>query len=619
MTRLAVALIYAVSLVPSPVWATMAEGPRPTGEPVIVNVSAGAGRQSLDPFPLSPINVVETGALAGPGAAAQIPVDPAALLPTAVGTTDLPSNPSVLAAAPANVPVEPSAETVAEPSPAEAEGSQSAQRAHEAPPIRFARRLAQLLFPSRSLPSDGDAPTAVAAPEGAVGGLLEKSAPHSAGPGPKAPASPSAPGARAAKRSFMGATFTYNLATSIMLVVQQVLLYSLAVQDQAARGFSGAQAGFHAAGLVFGLATLTGALRIPGNYLGSWLSGKTDQKNLAGASALSRMAILGTVAALFLTHHITLPLAAALYSLDWFIGGLEEVSRNTQILALVKPGTAEFKSWSTKSQFLAQLTGLFGPLFVVALAQFKGLDAAGHILAPILFGASAVMYFLIPKDSRHRVSQSAPEAPLSWAQKWRGIIQERALILPVIALALLSTILLKGPLSLNMASLLFGKTGAQLTIYSALFSGIFGAGLGLGSWIAHVQDPNKSGSRSAASWLGLSALGTAGLVATWFLGAGLPAVAAAWFFFALATAASQLLMTHRLQERVAAAGPEKKYAIGYSLTLANLAITVLRVLAGGIFFLMAGSWRAGFGIFGGALLAFALGQWLLSRRMSHER
>jgi len=94
----------------------------------------------------------------------------------------------------------------------------------------------------------------------------------------------------------MAGTFVYNLATSVMLVVQQALFFSLAQADQLARGVPAGQAGLHAAGVVFVLATLTGALRIPGNALGSWLSTKTDQRNLSTASSVARAAHAGAAA-----------------------------------------------------------------------------------------------------------------------------------------------------------------------------------------------------------------------------------------------------------------------------------------------------------------------------------
>jgi hypothetical protein len=490
--------------------------------------------------------------------------------------------------------------------------------------MRFAASVARALLPWSRAAQDGGAaaaadPSRVAAParlDAASASPAPRSAPavesgfsERAGPTPSAGKSP-----------FMAGTFVYNLATSVMLVVQQALFFTLAQQDQLARGVPAGQAGLHAAGIVFALATLTGAMRIPGNSLGAWLSGKTDQRNLALLSSGARAAILAVVGGLVLFHHMTLPLAAVLYSADWMIGGLEEVSRNTQTVALVKPGSAEFKSWSTLAQFLAQLTGLFGPLFVVVLAQFKGLGAAGHVLAPLLFGAAALLYARVPADAYHRASDAAPEARAPRLERWRAFLRDRALLLPVLALALLSTLLLKGPLSLNMASLLLGKTGSSLVAYSALLSGIFGAGLGAGSWLAHVQDATGPRHRSPARWLAVGALSTAALAASWAFGASpalaLPAIAAAWFFFALANAAAQALLTHGLQERVAASGPDKKYVVGLSLTLGNVVITVLRVLAGLIFFVAAKNWETGFGLFGALLLLVALGQWLLSRGMA---
>jgi hypothetical protein len=424
------------------------------------------------------------------------------------------------------------------------------------------------------------------------------------------------------KRPFMIGTFVYNLATSVMLVVQQALFFTLAQSDQLARGVPAVQAGLHAAGVVFILATLVGAMRIPGNSLGAWLSARTDQRNLAAMSSGARAAILAAVGGLVVFHQITLPLAALLYSADWLIGGLEEVSRNTQTMALVEPGSREFKSWSTLSQFLAQLTGLFGPVFVIALAQFKGLASAGHVIAPILFGLAAALYAAVPRDALNVAARGATSEKAPRTGRWRAVLGDRRLLIPVLTLALTSTLLLKGPLSLNMASLLLGKSGADLVTYSALLSGLFGAGLGAGSWLAHIRGESGPRRASPARWLALSAAATAALALSWFFGLVpalvLPAVASAWFFFALANAACQSQMTHRLQESVAAAGPDKKYVVGLSLTLSNVVITVLRVLAGLIFFVAAKNWQTAFGLFGGLMLAVALGQWLLARGLAKE-
>jgi len=566
---------------------------------------------------------------AAAAAAARAPVP--ALAPAAASAvavpTDAATNPAAVSA-PAAEPISPEAvpaasvpvrDASAAMAPGAASATHPAAPARGARTLRFAAAIARALSPGKrdesSLPATSAAASAAAA--SGLSAASAASAPHAASVDAATPAATAVPG----KRSFMAGTFVYNLATSVMLVVQQALFFSLAQADQVARGFSAGAASLHAAGIVFALATLTGAMRIPGNSLGAWLSARTDQRTLSVVSSGARAAILAGVAALVFFHQITLPVAALLYSADWLIGGLEEVSRNTQTPALVKPGSTEFKAWSTLSQFLAQLTGLFGPLFVIALAQFKGLDAAGHVLAPLLFVAAALFYAKIPADAFHRGSASAdaPEARVSRLEKWRAFVADRSLFLPALALALMSVLLLKGPLSLNMASLLLGKSGSSLVTYSALLSGLFGAGLGAGTWIAHVSKGGEAARRAPSRWLALAALSTVALAGSWIFGASpalaLPAIAAAWFFFALANAAGQALLMHGLQERVAAAGADKKYAIGLTLTMANTLITILRVLAGLIFFVAAKNWQTAFGLFAGLMLLVASGQWLLARRM----
>jgi hypothetical protein len=413
-------------------------------------------------------------------------------------------------------------------------------------------------------------------------------------------------------------------------LVQQTLLFETAKQAQMAQGLAAGLAGLHAAGVVFAIATLTGATRILGNPLASWLSRRTDQRNLGGLAAASRAAVLAAVAvlafhSLWLSPAAALVLYTALYALDWFFGSLEDMSISTVPMTQVDSKSKRFKSWSTMPRFLAELNGFLGPLLILALVvgNVKGFDMVGHVLAPVLFGACAVFYFLVPKDLFHKAPGGAPRARIPWRQQWRSIIRNRTLALPVIALALLSTTLLKGPLSLNMASLILNKTGVDLKIYTALLSGIFGAGLGVGSWMAHVHDKSKSWFMPPAKWLAVSALGTAVLVFSWFAGylptAAFAALAAAWFLFALTNAACRLLMNHLLQEHIVAAGPNNNYVIGIAGSLSTAVITALRVLAGMMFFVMAGTWQAGFGLFGAVLLFFAASQLVISRLMAAPR
>jgi hypothetical protein len=605
-----------------------------SGAPTLPAAAAGASIQGVSPTFSVPslsagaafapaLSAAPRAAVSLPAAAAPMSAVPAAAIPAAAKAATPAeaaglSAPSVQDDGPACFdpkPASPAVFAAAAPAAGRAEpGSEGSRRASRARALAAA--TARALFFWRATAADGTGTSATHGGQARLAASEKNDSSHAAPAVERIAPGAATPG----KRPFMAGTFVYNLATSVMLVVQQALFFTLAQQDQLARGVPAGQAGLHAAGVVFALATLTGAMRIPGNSLGAWLSARTDQRNLAAISSGSRAAILAAVGALVVFHQMTLPLAAILYSADWLIGGLEEVSRNTQTLALVKSGSSEFKSWSTLSQFLAQLTGLFGPLFVIVLAQFKGLAMAGHVLAPLLFGASAALYMAIPKDAFHRASDFVPSERISRVEKWRTVLGDRKLLLPVLSLALMSVLLLKGPLSLNMASLLLGKSGSDLVTYSALLSGLFGAGLGAGSWLAHKQDGGAARRRSPAQWLALAALGTAALAGSWFFGLWpalvLPAIASAWFCFAMANAACQSLMTHSLQESVAAAGPDKQYVVGLSLTLSNVVITVLRVLAGAIFFLAAKNWQTAFGLFGALMLAVALGQWLLSRALA---
>ena len=489
--------------------------------------------------------------MSGPVPSAELPADPALAGPTALGPNAAMAGPDIQPAVLPTVPAQSADSVDAADGPASpnAESVPSARRSNEAPPIKFARQLARLLFPSRSLPTDGDAAVTTPVPSATTGAHLERPSQRKTGPGAKIPASRGEPSA-AAKRSFMSATFTYNLATSIMLVVQQVLLFSLAVQDQAGAASAAPRPAFTRPASAFALATLTGALRIPGNYLGGWLSGKTDQKNLAGAWSHPGWPSLGPWPLFLDAHHHLAPGGGPLLA-DWFIGGFEEVPANTrsrfgqagdqgvQVLDTNRiPGPADgafpvlSSWWPWRSSKGSTPPGISWRRFLGAFRRHVLPDPQG--LSPSPLG--------VHPGCR----------PASWTEKWRGIIKDRALILPVVALALLSTILKRAPVPQHGVATLRQDGRAADDLLRALLRH-FRGGPGLGSWIAHAQDAKKSGARSAASWLAMSALGTAGLVATWFLGASLPVVAGPGSS-SLATAACQLLMTHRLQEYVAASG-----------------------------------------------------------------
>jgi hypothetical protein len=190
-----------------------------------------------------------------------------------------------------------------------------------------------------------------------------------------------------------------------------------------------------------------------------------------------------------------------------------------------------------------------------------------------------------------------------------------------LALALVVSIaLLKGPLSTDLASIMLNKQGLDMRRYSALLSGIFGAGTLTGFLLLNGRKILQE--RPASAALAWSGGATALLVVSWVFGlfpafAFLP-VAACWFGFAMADIMARVPLNLALQHAVAAEGAGKKYVLGLAISLQNVIVTAMRVLIGVIFFVVAGSWQLDFALVGAVLLLFAAGQAVLSRRIAAE-
>jgi hypothetical protein len=413
---------------------------------------------------------------------------------------------------------------------------------------------------------------------------------------------------RGAMRLHLAACLFYHTSISVMLVVSTILIFNLEKAALVARGMDALQAGLRAGGIVFWLATITGAMRIPGAQFGGWLSGRLQQKTVAALSALSRSAALGLIAFLIFRGVMTLPLAAVLYSLDWFLGGLEEVARFSLPIAMVGADRKDvLRNWSTLVQGLTESTGVLGPSIVLALTFWdaNGFDVAGHWIAPAMLLVAAALYLSLPPDAHLAGSVGADRRRMTWGERWRELSGDPFLSLPTLALALVVSIaLLKGPLSTDLASIMLNKQGLDMRRYSALLSGIFGAGTLTGFLLLNGRKILQERPASAAlAWSG---------------GATALPVAACWFGFAMADIMARVPLNLALQHAVAAEGAGKKYVLGLAISLQNVIVTAMRVLIGVIFFVVAGSWQLDFALVGAVLLLFAAGQAVLSRRIAAE-
>jgi len=427
-----------------------------------------------------------------------------------------------------------------------------------------------------------------------------------------------------AMRLHLAACLFYHTSISVMLVVSTILIFNLEKASLVARGMDSVQAGLRAGGVVFWLATITGAMRIPGAHCGGWLSGRLNQKTVAALSALTRSATLGFIAFLIFRGRMTITLAAVLYSLDWFLGGLEEVARFSLPIAMVGADRkAVLKNWSTLVQGLTESTGVLGPSIILALTFWdaNGFDVAGHWIAPAMLLIAAACYLSLPKDSHLAGSTGADRREMSWGERWNELSRDPFLSLPTLALALVVSIaLLKGPLSADLASIMLNKQGLEMRRYTALLSGIFGAGTLTGFLL--LNGSKRLQERPASIALAWSGAMTALLVVSWIFGL-LPSiafwpVAAAWFGFAMADIMARVPLNLALQHAVAAEGAGKKYVLGLAISLQNVIVTAMRVLIGLIFFVVAGTWQLDFALVGAVLLLFAAGQIVLSRRIAGQ-
>jgi hypothetical protein len=281
------------------------------------------------------------------------------------------------------------------------------------------------------------------------------------------------------------------------------------------------------------------------------------------------------------------------------------------------------KNWSTLVQGLTESTGVLGPSIILALTFWDGggIDAAGHWLAPALLVVAAALYYSLPLDSHLAGSTGGSTAKVDWRARINELARDPYLSLPTLALALVVSIaLLKGPLSADLASIMLGKQGMEMRRYTALLSGIFGAGTLTGFLMLNGSE--KLAERPASSALAWSGAATALLVVSWVFGlwpsiAFWP-VAAAWFAFAMADIMARVPLNLALQHAVAAEGAGKKYVLGLSISLANVIVTGMRVIIGLVFFVVAGSWQLDFALIGALLLLFAAGQAILARRIAAD-
>jgi hypothetical protein len=281
------------------------------------------------------------------------------------------------------------------------------------------------------------------------------------------------------------------------------------------------------------------------------------------------------------------------------------------------------QNWSTLVQGLTESTGVLGPGIILALTFWNGtgIDAVGHWLAPALLVAAAALYSALPPDAHLAGSAGPSPKKADWRSRLKELSADPFLSLPTLALALVVSIaLLKGPLSADLASIMLGKQGLEMRRYTALLSGIFGAGTLTG--FLWLNGNRRLADRPASAALAWSAAGTALLVVSWIFGlwpsiAFWP-VAAAWFAFAMTDIMARVPLNLALQHAVAAEGPGKKYVLGLAISLANVIVTGMRILIGLIFFVVAGSWQRDFALVGGVILLFAVGQAALARRLAAD-
>ncbi len=473
MSRLALALVYALNVFSVGAFAAVVEGPK--GEPV-------PSIAPLAPLALTPaLPLIDSPAPKLEGVAA---------IPKLAATTSLPQAASAQAA-----PVQAAKPTVAGRLRAFASAS---TRVFANPSVNAGndrRAVDFTLSPSRNGASDAE-PVATPRTSQSAPQLLARP-PSGSGPR-KAPRG---------VRAYVAGTFGAQLANNALQVTLPLLLIQVS--------------GPAAAAWVTGVSTL---LDTAGTLVGGWLSTRASPAKVLVVSSLARAFAVAAIPVVMLTHAPGVAALAAIACVDALARGIADTSRKTVPTILASDGDG-IRQINSSYQTAFEAGGVAGPALVGLLMTQLG-GAAAQWVAPAAFAVIAGVYSFIPrgKPQARTTSSSAEDgakpAPAPAKNTW--------LLKAVVATGLLTLYPLKGVLPAVFASGVLHHPSAAAWLAAA-----FGVGGVIGSRI--YARWNKK--LPLSGWLKAGAAGAVFLGLAWLPGSLYAAAAGVLLFATLNSAA----------------------------------------------------------------------------------
>lgn len=346
------------------------------------------------------------------------------------------------------------------------------------------------------------------------------------------------------------------------------------------------------------------------HMLGTLVSGGTADRlgsrmTLILATA-GRAASLSIVPAAWAAGVLTLPVALGAYTLDAFVRGFIDTAVHALPLGLADGDRAELDRLNASYEFAFDLAAVIGPLLLgMLLLGKKGF--AAHLAIPFGFAAAALLYTLVPARLVGPARSRGEKDPswLDWGG-WRAVASDRALLAPVLGLALFNLFPLR-----KVWSAFFAKA----VLMDPAAAGFIGAAFGAGGVVGAVLYAREGRRLSTRGWVLFGAAGTAALAVAWIPGALGPMLAGA-AVFGLFNACAELSLLRDLGELTPVGMMGRVVSVARVGT--STASVGLKGLMAGAFAVGAGAYAA-FGLVGAGLGAMALLQVAVASRLARTR
>ncbi len=407
-----------------------------------------------------------------------------------------------------------------------------------------------------------------------------------------APRSPSDPPAseppapsRSGVKTYLASVFAGQIANNALVVSLPIVLLGM-TRSLASLGY---------------VTAVTTGMDMAGTLFGGWLAKSVSSRALLVGASAARAAALASLPVM-LASGAGLPAIVAVFCLDAFSRGICDTARNTVSMAFAGRDKRALDWINTRYQTVFELGGVAGPLLTVALAVAKhpalslSASAAGYALAGLGY------LFSVPrgKTPPQGVGDlSRPAAAPKQARK--SPFRDPFIRASLLTTGLLSlTPALKALLPAIFASSMLGSAGASSWLVLA-----FGMGSTAGSFLYERLSRRFGQGRL----IGLAAAGAAVMASAW-VPASFPIMAAGCLLFAAANASGRLAVTTALQARIpeGSEGP----VIGAQRFIANKMSLVVRMLMGLAF---TGSATRGLTLVAAGLALAAAGQFVMARKL----